>query len=99
MSENVNPVAVAKAVATMRATRPVRDLMAQVAAHPLVKAYRDSQSRYVARMVAMYGPEFDNESAGNEGVNRWTPAQRDVYDSLMRGAKLTRDRVRAELSA
>lgn len=100
MSElTINPTAVANAVATMQATRPFRVIMAQVAAHPSVVAYRQSQERYVNRMTAMYGAEFANEGNGQEGVNRWTPAQRDVYESLMRGAKLTRDRVRDALSA
>jgi hypothetical protein len=98
MSE-INATDVANAVVTMQVTRPYRAILAQVAAHPLVVAYRQSQARYVERMTAMYGAEFANEGNGQEGVNRWTPAQRDVYESMMRGAKLTRDRVRASLGA
>lgn len=75
-------------------------ILAQLAAsNPLVMAYRQAQERYVRRMVAMYGSEFANEGNGHEGVNRWTPAQRDVYESMMRGARATRAAVRAELSA
>lgn len=70
-----------------------------VASHPRVAAYRARQEAFVRRMHNDYGPEFMNEGNGYEGVNRWTPAQRDEYTKLMERANNVRSAVRTAYMA
>ena len=65
-----------------------------VAAHPVVQRYRAKQDAFVRRMHNDYGPEFMNEGNGYEGVNRWTPAQREEYTKLMERANNVRNLIR-----
>lgn len=74
-------------------------LATAVASHPRVMAYRAKQEAFVRRMHNDYGPEFMNEGNGYEGVNRWTPAQRDAYNELMARANNVRNALRKAYSA
>lgn len=82
-------------------------LAVEVSQNPTVKAFDNTLSRLHARMVADYGPGFmDAETKdkngfvlNEEGVKRWTPAQRDLFNRLYAAAKSYRAAVRDSILA
>lgn len=82
-------------------------LMVEVSNNPTVRAFDNTLSRFHARMVADYGPGFmDAETKdkngfvlNEEGVKRWTPAQRDLFNRLYVAAKTYRAALRVSILA
>lgn len=82
-------------------------LMIEVSRNSTVRAYDRSLSLFHKRMIAQYGPAFMDDPTedkngfptSHEGVNRWTPAQRDRFMTLYSAAQTYRAAVRASLVA
>lgn len=83
------------------------ELAMAVASHPTVQAFDNSLSRFHARMIQNYGPDFmephQNGSNGVpitwEGVNRWTKGDQDRFTRLNASAKTYRDSIRARYAS
>lgn len=83
------------------------ELATVVASNPTVRAFDNSLSRFHARMINTYGPDFMEPHADGsngipitwEGVNRWTKGDRDRFYRLMNAAKTYRASIRARYAA
>jgi hypothetical protein len=83
------------------------ELAKVVAANPTVRAFDRSLSRFHARMMESYGPDFMEplEKGVNgipinwEGVDRWTQADRNRFYSLTKAAKTYRASIRSRFAA
>lgn len=80
-----------------------KTLAIAVANNPTVRAYDRAIAKLHKRYTLAYGPNFmdahQEDKNGfpitHEGVNRWTPAQRDYFTGLYNAAKTYRASVRA----
>lgn len=83
------------------------ELATVVASNPTVRAFDNTLSRFHAKMVRTYGPDF-MEPAENgengipvnwEGVDRWTKGDRARFYGLNEAAKTYRASIRARYAA
>lgn len=83
------------------------ELAMTVASNPTVQAFDRSLSRFHAKMVQNYGPDFMEPHANGsngipitwDGVNRWTKGDRERFNRLNASAKTYRASIRARYAA
>lgn len=83
------------------------ELATVVASHPTVRAFDNSLSRFHAKMINTYGPDFMEPHANGsngvpitwDGVNRWTKGDQERFNRLNASAKIYRDSIRARYAS